>query len=251
MMGAVRRGTGGCPALMGVWMTRPRCLLASAAALCAGLAAAPTARAQDYLRTGWYAGARGVYTQEDFDIDASVDDDFGFNVFAGYRLFSFLGSDFEFEYIDALAARGKPAGPNFDVRTFNLSWNFRFYPLAFAFEPSSPFQRVQPYLAAGVANQWVTLNRVPSGDEHKGNFAGRLGAGIDFYLTPNLALTTNGIYTLGTGEVSEFRYWSIGWGFLYRFGGEEDGSSGGSSGGGKHGEKAGEDEDDESGGDEE
>ena len=203
-------------------MTRPRRLLAPAAALGAVLAAAPAARAEDYVRTGWYAGARGVYTQEDFDIDAEVDDDFGFNLFAGYRLFSFLGSDFEFEYVDALPARGKPAGPNYDVRTFNLSWNFRAYPLAWAFEPSSPFQRVQPYLSAGVSNQWVQLRRQPAGNSNQGNFAGRLGAGIDFYLTEHLALTSNGIYTLGTGDVNDFHYWSIGWGLLYRFGGGGD-----------------------------
>jgi hypothetical protein len=208
-------------------MFRLRRLVAPAAALGAALAAAPAALAQDYLRTGWYAGARGVYAVEDFDLPGDVDDDFGFNLFGGYRLFSFLGSDFEFEYVDAMAVRGEPAGPNFDVRTFVLSWNFRAYPLAWAFPPSSPFQRVQPYLAAGVSNQWVQIQRFPSGDKDEGNFAGRLGAGIDVYLTENVALTTNGIYTLGGGDVNDFRYWSVGWGVLYRFGGAEEASDSG------------------------
>jgi len=190
-------------------------------AVLAALAAAPAARAQDYVRNGWYAGARGVYTQENFDVNGKAEDDFGFNLFAGYRLFKGLASDFEFEYIDAIPVSGSPAGPNFDVRTFNLSWNFRAYPLAWAFEPASPLQRVQPYLAAGVSNQWVQLQRLPSGDRDEGNFAGRLGGGLDFYLTESLVLTSNAIYTIGAGDVSDFPYLSIGWGFAYRFGGGE------------------------------
>lgn len=185
------------------------------------LAPAPPAGAQDYVREGWYVGARGVYAIEEFDVDASVDDDFGFNVFAGYRMYKGLASDFEFEYIDGLAARGHPAGPNFDVRTFDLSWNFRLYPLAWSFEPDSAFQRVQPYLSAGPSLQWVQLQRVPGNDRDEGNFAGRLGGGIDFYLTDGIALSADAIYTIGTGDVSDYPYLSIGWGITYRFGGEE------------------------------
>ena len=203
-----------------------RSLLATSLALgLAPLVAAPPATAQDYVRDGWYAGARGVYAMEAFDIDASVDDDFGFNLFAGYRMFQGFASDFEFEYVDALSARGDPSGPNFDVRTFDLAWNFRVYPLAWAFEPSSVFQRVQPYLSAGPSIQWVQLQRLPGGDRDEGNFAGRLGGGLDFYLTENVALSADAIYTIGTGDVSDFPYLSIGWGLSYRFGGGEGSSA--------------------------
>lgn len=193
-------------------------LLAVAAPL---LAPTAPADAQDYVREGWYVGARGVYAIEEFDVDASVDDDFGFNVFAGYRMYEGLASDFEFEYIDAFSARGRPAGPDFDIRTFDLSWNFRVYPLAWVFEPDSVFQRVQPYLSAGPSLQWVQLQRVPGGDRDEGNFAGRLGGGIDFYLTDSVALSADAIYTIGTGDVSDYPYLSVGWGITYRFGGEE------------------------------
>ncbi len=229
-------------------MLRLRSLLAPVAALGAALAATPAARAEDYVRTGWYAGARGVYAVEDFDVDtpapaiapskAKAENDFGFNLFGGYRLFSFLASDFEFEYIDAIPVRGKPAGPNFDVRTFSLSWNFRGYPLAWVFEPGSPLQRLQPYLSAGVANQWIQLQRLPSGDKDEGNFAGRLGGGLDLYLTENVVLTADAKYTLGTGDVKEFRYWSIGWGLAYRFGGGESPASGDDEGEGEEEEEA-------------
>ncbi len=224
---------------LGVPMLRLRSPLAPIAVLGAALAAVPPARAEDTLRDGWYAGARGVYTQVDFDVAGKARNDFGFNVFAGYRLFKGLASDFEFEYIDAIPVDGKP-GPNFDVRTFNLSWNFRAYPLAWAFEPTSPLQRLQPYLSAGVSNQWVQLERQPSGDKDEGNFAGRLGGGLDFYLTESVVLTADAIYTIGTGDVNDFRYLSIGWGLVYRFGGAESPGSA----------DEGEEEEEEAGGDE-
>jgi len=184
------------------------------------------AAAEDWVREGWYAGGRGVYTQVDFDTSGVANDDFGFNLFAGYRIYEYLASDFEFEYIDAIEVRGKP-GPNFDVRTFNLSWLFRLYPLGFVLEPSSPFQRVQPYLVAGPALQWVQLQRKPGNDGDQGNFAGRLGAGFEVYLTESLAFNADAKYMLGTGDVKDYRYWSIGWGFAWRFG-AEDSSWGGS-----------------------
>jgi len=198
---------------------RLRFPLASSLALGVALAAAPSARGQDYVRDGWYAGGRGVFTQVDFDADGEATNDFGFNLFGGYRMLKGVASDFEFEYIDAIAVDGKP-GPNFDVRTFDLAWNFRVYPLAWVFEPSSPLQRVQPYLSAGPSLQWVQLQRIPSGDRDEGNFAGRLGGGLDFYLTESIVLTADAIYTIGVGDVNDFPYWSLGWGFAYRFGGE-------------------------------
>jgi hypothetical protein len=199
---------------------RLRSLLAVFVALLASpWLGAARASAQDYVREGWYVGARGVYALEDFDIDASVDDDFGFNLFAGYRMFRGLATDFEFEYVDALSARGDPAGPDFDVRTFVLGWNFRVYPLAWTFAPGSVFQRVQPYLSAGPSLQWVQLQRLPGQDQDEGAIAGRLGGGIDFYLTESLALSADAKYTLGGGDVSDYRYLSIGWGLTWRFGG--------------------------------
>src|SRR5262245_34486311 len=111
-------------------MPHLRSKLAPVAALAVALTASVAARAADYTRTGWYAGARGVYAVENFDVPGNAKNDFGFNLFGGYRLFSFLASDFEFEYIDALPVNGSAGNPNFDVRTFVLAWNFRAYPLS-------------------------------------------------------------------------------------------------------------------------
>ena len=224
------------PAAIGASMLDLRPLLAP---FFAALVALPlSAAAGDFLQEGWYLGGRGVYTQVNFDTKGVPDDDFGFNLFAGYRLYKFLASDVEFEYIDAISVNGKP-GPNFDVRTFNVSWLFRLYPLAFVLKPDSPFQRVQPYLVAGPAWQWVQLQRVPGNDQDVGGFAGRLGAGFDVYLTERLAFTADAKYMLSANDVNDYPYWSIGWGLTYHFGEE----NGGSGGGGSHDAKPEKDDD--------
>ena len=205
---------------------RPRPLLA---ALVAALLALPlSAAAEDFLREGWYLGGRGVYVDADFDAQGVAQNEFGFNLVAGYRISKYLASDFEFELIPSIPVSGKP-GPNFDVLTFDLAWMFRFYPLSLAFDASSPLHRVQPYLTAGPSWQWVQLQRNQGNDHDTGGFAGRLGGGLDVYLTENLALNADAKYMLSTGDVRDYRYLSIGWGFVYHFGPENGGSGGGSA----------------------
>jgi len=203
---------------------RPRLLLACLAAL---VAAPLAAAAEDFLQEGWYLGARGVYTQNDFDTEGVAADGFGFNLLAGYRIYKYLATDFEFEFLLPTEVDGKP-GPNFDVRTFDLGWLFRLYPLSWVVEPKSPLNRVQPYLVAGPSWQWVQRDRNPGQNQDEGGFAGRLGAGFDVYVTERLALSADAKYTLSTGDVRDFRYWSIGWGFAYHFGPENGGGGGGS-----------------------
>src|SRR5262245_45425776 len=61
-------------------IARPRLALACFAAL---VAAPLAAAAEDFLQEGWYLGARGVYTQNDFDTEGVAEDGFGFNLLAG------------------------------------------------------------------------------------------------------------------------------------------------------------------------
>lgn len=190
-----------------------------------GIMAAPSASfAQDYLRDGWYAGARGVYALVDFDAAGKAENTFGFNTFLGYRAWKMFGADLEFEYIPGVHVSGK-GSPSFEIRTFNFGFNFRTYPLGRLIEEGSWLERVQPYLSAGIANQWVKIDGNPGNEKHQGDAAGRLGGGLDVYLTESLALTADARYTLGAGEVDDDRYWSLGWGLLYRFGAGGDGGS--------------------------
>ena len=49
------------------------------------------------------------------------------------------------------------------------------------------------------------------------DFAARFGGGIDFYVTEKIGVSLDGSYVLPTGDLKDFDYFSIAWGFQYRF----------------------------------
>ncbi len=194
-------------ALVGVWMV-----------LGAGGSAA-----QDYTQDGWYVGARGLWGVEDFDAKASADDTWGTNLYGGYRMGRNFAGEIEFEYFDGFDARLAP-GNSGEYRLFSFSLGMKVFPLARLFEPSSIYQRVQPYIAAAPSWQWVQ-SRSFSGNGAEGDdggFSGRFGAGLEIYLTNRLVLTGDASYSLPTGGASDFNYWSFGGGLQWRFSGPED-----------------------------
>jgi hypothetical protein len=195
---------------------RLRILLASVLAL--GFASAPGASlAQDYVRDGWYGGVRGFYALPDFDAEGKTEDAGGFAAYFGWRAWKMFGADLEFERVGNFHVSGKGA-PSYDVRTFNFGLNLRAYPLGRLLDAASPLQRAQPYLSAGIANQWVKIDGNPGNERHEGDAAGRFGGGLDVYLTESLVLTADARYMLGFGEVSDERYWTFGGGLQWRFG---------------------------------
>jgi opacity protein-like surface antigen len=166
----------------------------SLGAVALGIVTAPSASlAQEYLRDGWYAGARGVYALVDFDAAGKAENTFGFNTFLGYRMWKMFGADLEIEFIPGVHVSGK-GSPSYEVRTFNFGFNFRTYPFGRLVEEGSWLERVQPYLSAGIANQWVRIDDNPGNKKHQGDAAGRLGGGLDVYLTESLALTADARY---------------------------------------------------------
>ena len=175
----------------------------------------------DFVRDGWYLGAQGVWAKEDIDAPPgySASNDLGFNVRGGYRFLRNLATDLEFEYVDSFAVKPRDSSlRTASYRTFTLAWNFRAYPLARLFAPDSDWHTVQPYLQAAPAWQWVERRRLPGPDQNDGGFAARLGGGIDIYWTDQLLLTTNAVYALATSsDVDDVRFWSVGWGFAWRF----------------------------------
>jgi len=48
-------------------------------------------------------------------------------------------------------------------------------------------------------------------------FAGRMGGGIDIFVTDNLAINTEGYYVMPTGNIQGLRYVGVGLGLTYHF----------------------------------
>jgi opacity protein-like surface antigen len=193
------------------------------------LAAAPAAAAPPHYRaSGFYLGAgtsfvRNELAEEQVDeilppgVDVDVDDTWGVRGIFGYRLFSFLGAEVEYEHVGAfdVSAFGTDlARVRADVVTANL-------------KAILPLWRVQPYLLAGIGGaRWGFDDEIgvglPDGDTA---VAGRLGAGIDFHLTRRLVLDAGADVVLsdasldvpGVSDVDYLGYLTLGASLQYRF----------------------------------
>jgi opacity protein-like surface antigen len=204
---------------------------------------------QDFTRDGWYVQAKGLYARQYFDDDVVSGSDLGkllpsegdvsvvgvdidkggagFNVLGGYRMGRNFAGELEFEFIEGFGVEvdtlvdDSPAKLTPYIRTYNIALSFRVYPLARLFEPDSIFNRFQPFVTAGPAWQWGTLRYKGGRVSSDGGFAGRFGAGLDFYITQNFVLATGANYMLPTCDISDLDYLSVGMGLQYRFGSAE------------------------------
>jgi opacity protein-like surface antigen len=181
----------------------------------------PPPAQHDFTRDGWYLQAQGIYAYENFgtgDYDTrgfNVDSTFGFNVEAGYRVAQLFALGAEFEWTNAFGNRDVLA-----IGTQNVGIPFRLYPLARLFDPGAMANRFQPFIKLAPTWQWA--ERTIAGedeDEDKGGFVGRMGGGLDIYLTENVVLVTSALYNWPTGKIDSLGYWSFGGGIQYRFGG--------------------------------
>jgi opacity protein-like surface antigen len=102
-----------------------------------------------------------------------------------------------------------------DIHTHNFSL------MGKAILPLGDTDQIQPYLSGGVGFVNANSEGKIRGEEVAGNsateFAGRVGAGIDLVVTPELAVTVDGGYVLPTGDLSDLNYISFGMGVRYAF----------------------------------
>ena len=208
---------------------RSRLLLALGAAffLLPGVASAEWG---EFSRSGFYLGLGGLYTQngllEDqfsdalpFDID--VDDSWGINARLGYRAFSFLAAELEYDYVSPydLGAVGTDIA---SLETHLLTANLKAI---------LPIWRLQPYVLGGVGFvNWDIEDKLGFGlDGSDTELAGRVGGGVDLHLTSRLALNVGADVVFsdasldtgipGTDSVDYLAYVTVGAGLQYRFGG--------------------------------
>ncbi|HJO25018.1 MAG: porin family protein [Myxococcota bacterium] len=201
------------------------------------LLAPALAEAQDYARPGFYLGAGGTYAFHwfpgDFDEDLAggptvrSSDSGGFNLQGGYRVNSWFGAELEYEWIEGFGNRTSADGNIVKLRSNLISVNGKFlYP---------GWGRWQPYGLLGVGvSIWqakktkatVTTGTPTAGlDDTSVGFGGRIGAGLDAYLTENWLLTvgiqaafsTTKIDNSTGGDLKNLFYIPIQFGVQYRF----------------------------------
>lgn len=172
------------------------------AGLLLGLAAPAWAEhhGDPYNRPGAFAGLGGSYAVSAFQgsLKDLFGDSLGFQARGGYRFNEFFALEGIYEYEDDFGAR---------IGQGSLWTN--------AFTGNSklilPLGRFQPYLSGGVG----FLNVNASSDvDGKFTFLGRVAGGVDLALTERVAVFLDAAYNIpgGDGVLSDFQYFSFGWG---------------------------------------
>jgi len=207
-------------------VTRRIAVLAGAACLLLfdGASSAQPLKRYEFDRTGPYAGigmAFGQLTEvgpvimREFEQvgtfgKVKVDSSLGVNGRLGWRLHANLAAEFAFEYFPQAVARLE--GDSFaDFSGGLLSVNMKPYFLT---------GRYQPFAQIGFGVQRVVFESTRVGldlRETDHGIAGRFGAGIDVYITRNIAVTADAAYVLPSGAIEDFDQVVAGLGLLYRY----------------------------------
>lgn len=194
------------------------CLLASVLVLGLSVpAAAQTVSDWDdsyypFSREGVFIGMSAVVALENYDkdplidndmVDISADDAGGFDLRVGYRIHPLFAAEILFQYWAGFEVNERTMGINDKFNGWSLMVNTKLYPLG---------GRIQPYAVMGIGALVFTEKK---GDD--ADFAARMGAGIDFYLSDTFVVDLEVGYMLPTGSLAAFQFTTIGAGIQYRY----------------------------------
>lgn len=193
------------------------------------IAAATASAAEDdaarrpFEPTGLYIGAAGIALFDDFDDDLSLaalpiaktDPAFGAAGWVGHRLHRHFAVEGRFDWIDGFDVRldnGHKGRPHTDLEAWTLGIDGKLY---------LPLGRFQPFMKLGVGAIRAKLDGPdedrlasdPSGED----FFVRIGGGVDFYVTRNVALVVSGERVIPVDELSDIPFMNVTLGFQYRF----------------------------------
>ena len=207
--------------------------------LLAAVSVSSIASAQDqYSAAGPYVQLAGSYAlcslnESDGgggDCGNAVDNSLGLNARVGFRFNRFISVEGQIEWISGFDVKpgvitAPPVGfTEASIEAVTYTINARFYPIE---------GRIQPYAIAGIGGENVWLNTNVGDSDTFTSFVGRFGAGLDIYLTSQLALTGEFTYVAATeAKATFYNYWgpvltnnsgldpsymSVSWGLSYRF----------------------------------
>jgi hypothetical protein len=166
----------------------------------------------DFTRRGAFAGLGFNWQVPGFQgpfLEENYGKSWGFNARGGYRFFDWFAAEAIVEYADKFGPnRARSVAP--DISLLSSTVNAKFI---------VPVERFQPYLELGAGFLYANtgsgfFNSIS--DEDFG-FAGRLGAGIDLYLTRNVSLFVDNSWTMSTDNAEDLYFYSLGGGARYNF----------------------------------
>jgi len=171
----------------------------------------------DPLGLGPYIGLHVVGAPEAYRSSArrhvggnrNIDGSFGFGARIGYRFLPHIAAELHTEWIEGFDLQ-QFRGDHSEIRTWTNTVNGKFF---------FGHARLQPYAMVGMGLQraWVRNPRPGGVNFDDVAFVGRFGGGLDFHLTPHLALNLESSYLAPTGDLDDHDTVSIGLGLNYRF----------------------------------
>jgi opacity protein-like surface antigen len=206
-----------------IQLLRGRLIITLLAVAIASLLATSSATAGDFDRRGWYVGFNGAYainlfsSQLPLPAGVTLGDSGGLNAKVGYRVASWFSVEAQYEWMDGITLdfAGVPVGT---FKPHVLTGNLKFH---------VPVWRTQPYLLLGAGMGHWTFSAVAPltfGSASFTGFSGRVGVGMDIYLTKHWALNTELAGVLNASDFSNlttiggtFYYFSVSGGIMYRF----------------------------------
>ncbi len=188
-------------------------------ALAAMLLVSPSAMAGEdedddfYARNGGYAAFTGVNAIAAFSNLGSEsvrrDDSFGFTGRLGYRFHPRLAVEAEFEWVDGWKTRDGGVTQIRIERVVTGTANVKGYMLT---------GRFQPYFVIGAGVTHMRKEKVQFNTRNsETEFSARGGLGFDFYLTDGAGVMVENSFVVPTGELDDYKYNSVKWGFFLRF----------------------------------
>ncbi len=154
-----------------------------------------------YTRRGLVVGVGGSTGFEFFDDDGASGEevDFGLAARAGFRCTDRMSSELAYEWQEGFDVENSSNDPH-----WTLTSNAKLHLLT---------GRLQPFLLAGVG---ILHGEVP-GEKRRTDVAARIGGGVDFYLTEQVAFSLDASYVAPGGDVKQLDYLSVGWGLQLHF----------------------------------
>ncbi len=191
----------------------------------------PSSEDNPYARNGFYIGLAGSFgidaaAEEELEkqsgLNLRVGEDIGLQARLGYRFHPRFAAEAQFEWITDvdIDVQGVPFGKGaFQLERWASTANVKAYLAT---------DTVQPFLLVGLGVLTVEVDGSPvEVDTALGvfqglsvketDFAARFGVGLEVYATEQIVINLDASYVLPAGNVENFDYVSIGWGFQIRF----------------------------------
>jgi len=180
--------------------------------LAPGIATADGHEDDDFTRPGAFAGLGFKWQVEGFQDEYRAQDfgnSWGFDARGGYRFFDWFAVEGIFEYADDFGANA-PRGRGDDLSMISTTGNAKFI---------VPIERFQPYLSLGMGFLYVNSGEgfVDAVEDENWGFAGRIGGGVDIYLTRHISLYVDNAFTMATEDAENLYFYSLGGGARYNF----------------------------------